>query len=141
MLNVKYKVGWFINILCNLYQPTHFVLYIQQYKLSLNMLYGLRTLCICICSTFILIFLLTVFVYLENLCFHIILKMSPPLGSFSGTPPYNPQRVNDLFSFTFLLFSCSVVSNSLQPHGLQHARLPCSSPPTRACSNSCPLSQ
>ena len=24
-----------------------------------------------------------------------------------------------------LLFSCSVVSNSLQPHGLQHTRLPC----------------
>ena len=27
-----------------------------------------------------------------------------------------------------LLFSCSAVSDSLQPHGLQHARLPCSSP-------------
>ena len=27
-------------------------------------------------------------------------------------------------------FSCSVVSDSLQPHGLQHARLPCSSLPT-----------
>ena len=25
-------------------------------------------------------------------------------------------------------FSCSVMSNSLQPHGLQHARLPCPSP-------------
>ena len=37
-------------------------------------------------------------------------------------------------------FSSSVVSNSLQPHGLQHARLPCLSPPPRACSNSCPLS-
>ena len=38
-------------------------------------------------------------------------------------------------------FSCSVVSNSLQPHGLQHTRLPCPSPPTGACSNSCPLSR
>ena len=28
---------------------------------------------------------------------------------------------------TFLLFNCSVVSDSLQPHGLQHARLPCPS--------------
>ena len=27
---------------------------------------------------------------------------------------------------------------SLQPHGLQHARLPCPSPTPRACSNSCP---
>ena len=26
------------------------------------------------------------------------------------------------------------------PHGLQHTRLPCSSPTPRACSNSCPLS-
>ena len=40
----------------------------------------------------------------------------------------------------FLLFSCSVVSNSLQLHGLQHARLPCPSLSPRVCSNSCPLS-
>ena len=32
------------------------------------------------------------------------------------------------------------MSDSLQPHGLQHARLPCPSPTLRACSNSCPLS-
>ena len=38
-------------------------------------------------------------------------------------------------------FSCSVVSDSLRPHGLQRARLPCPSPTPRACSNSCPLSQ
>ena len=35
----------------------------------------------------------------------------------------------------------SVMSNSLWPHGLQHARLPCPSPPPRVCSNSHPLSQ
>ena len=39
-----------------------------------------------------------------------------------------------------LLFNRSVMSNSLQPHGLQHTRLPCLSPSPRACSNSCPLS-
>ena len=33
-------------------------------------------------------------------------------------------------------FSCSVVSNCLRPHGLQHARLPCPSPTPGACSNS-----
>ena len=33
------------------------------------------------------------------------------------------------------------MSDSLQPHGLQHARLPCSSPTPGACSNSCPSSQ
>ena len=37
------------------------------------------------------------------------------------------------------LYCCSVMSHSLQPHGLQPARLPCPSPTARACSNSCPL--
>ena len=40
-----------------------------------------------------------------------------------------------------LLFSRSVMSDSLRPHGLQHARLPCPSPSPRACTNPCPLSQ
>ena len=39
-----------------------------------------------------------------------------------------------------LLFSRSVVSNSLQPHGLQYARLPWASPSPWVCSDSCPLS-
>ena len=38
-------------------------------------------------------------------------------------------------------FSLSVVSNSSQPQGLQHARLPCLSLTPRACPNSCPSSQ
>ena len=38
-------------------------------------------------------------------------------------------------------FSPSVVSNSMWPHALQHARLPCPSATPRACSNSCPSSQ
>ena len=38
-------------------------------------------------------------------------------------------------------FSCSVVSDSLRPHGLQHARLPCPSPTSGARSNSRPSSQ
>ena len=37
--------------------------------------------------------------------------------------------------------SCSVMSNSLWPYGLQHTRLPCPSPTLRAYSNSCPLSR
>ena len=36
------------------------------------------------------------------------------------------------------MFSRSVTSNSLQPHGLQHTRLPCPSPTPRTYSNSCP---
>ena len=53
-----------------------------------------------------------------------------------------------LFSLTLLpwlqfqfQFSCSVVSDSLRPHELQHARPPCPSPTPRVHSNSCPLSQ
>ena len=37
-------------------------------------------------------------------------------------------------------FSHSVMSDSLRPHELQPARLPCPSPSPGACSNSCPLS-
>ena len=37
-------------------------------------------------------------------------------------------------------FSRSVVSDSLRPHGSQHARLPCPSPTPGACSNSYPSS-
>ena len=44
------------------------------------------------------------------------------------------------FDYSSVQFSCSVTSDSLQPHGLQHARLPCPSPTPGACSNSCPLS-
>ena len=40
----------------------------------------------------------------------------------------------------FIQFSLSVMSDSLWPHGLQHARLPCPSPTPGAYSISCPLS-
>ena len=39
-----------------------------------------------------------------------------------------------------VVFSHSVMSDFLQPHGLQHASLPCPSPIPRVCANSCPLS-
>ena len=51
------------------------------------------------------------------------------------------------FNILFLLFilavqfSRSVLPDSLQPHELQHTRLPCPPPTPRAYSNSCPLSQ
>ena len=42
--------------------------------------------------------------------------------------------------FSSVQFNRSVMSDSLRPHGLQHARLPCPSPTPTACSNSCPSS-
>ena len=44
-------------------------------------------------------------------------------------------------SFSSVQFSQSVVSDSLQPHELQHARPPCPSPTPRVYPNSCPSSQ
>ena len=41
---------------------------------------------------------------------------------------------------TSLQFSSSVMSDSLWPHGLHHARLPCPSPTPGVYSNTCPLS-
>ena len=63
---------------------------------------------------------------------------------------YDPSQTHYLRSWFIYIelriissvqFSCSVVSNSLWPHRLQHARPPCPSPTPGACSNSCPLSQ
>ena len=45
-----------------------------------------------------------------------------------------------MVQFSSVQFSHSVLFNSLQSHGLQHARPPCSSPIPRVYPNSCPLS-
>ena len=42
--------------------------------------------------------------------------------------------------FSSVQFSCSVVSDSFRPHGLQHTRSPCPSPTPEVYTNSCPLS-
>ena len=53
-----------------------------------------------------------------------------------------PQKIKNrtIIQFSSVQFSHSVVSNSLLPHGLQHARPPCPSPTPRVYSNSCLLS-
>ena len=56
----------------------------------------------------------------------------------SAFPTTAPQFVS---LFSSVQFSHSVMSNSLWPCGLQHARLPCPSPIPGDCSNSCPLSR
>ena len=49
------------------------------------------------------------------------------------------QLLGRLNFINLFLFSHSVMSDTLQPNGLQRARLPCPSPSTGACANSCPL--
>ena len=53
----------------------------------------------------------------------------------------NKQMIEISHQLHSVQFSHSVLSDSLWPHGLPHASLPCSSPTPGACSNSCPLSQ
>ena len=56
--------------------------------------------------------------------------LSKPLG-----------KPNHIIQFSSVYFSCSVVSDSLRPHELQHAMPPCPSPTPGVQSNSCPSSQ
>ena len=72
--------------------------------------------------------LLKLLVFLYLLC-HYMLNTFYGLG---GHSPWGDHSVQ---------FSHSVVSDSLQPHGLQHSRPCCPSQTPRACSNSCPSSQ
>ena len=53
-----------------------------------------------------------------------------------------PRVRLSFFCFSLpLLFMCSVMSGCLQPHGLQHVRLPWTSLSPRVSSDSCPLSR
>ena len=52
-----------------------------------------------------------------------------------------PTNISCVCVYVQVQFSHSVVSNPLQPHGLQHASLPCPPPTPRTCSNSCPSSR
>ena len=61
-------------------------------------------------------------------------------GFFTAEPLWKPIWSPREVKFSSVQFSCSVVSDSLRPHGLSHTRLPCPSPTPRACSNSCPSS-
>ena len=54
---------------------------------------------------------------------------------------YSVWSWTTMFSSFLLLFSRSVVSNSLRLYGLQHFRLPCPLLSPKACSGSCPSSQ
>ena len=51
-----------------------------------------------------------------------------------------PQNTNNIVTNSIQFSSVTQSYLTLQSHGLQQARLPCPSPTSRACSNSCPLS-
>ena len=90
-----------------------------------------------------------------NLTLHIALSTSQASIFFSNHSVHQPHWPSPSFwthhvssctrnsfkLFPLLLFSCSVVFNSLRPHGLQHARPPCPSPSPGVCPSSCSLHQ
>ena len=55
--------------------------------------------------------------------------------------PYTALESSLALSDPSVQFSCSIIYDSLRPHGLQHSGVPCPSPTPRACSNSCPLNR
>ena len=68
----------------------------------------------------------------------------PPLcGTLACAGPWRAGLLlpQSIYPDPSVQFSRSVVSNSLRPHGLQHARPPCPSPTPGAHSNSCPSSR
>ena len=80
-----------------------------------------------------------------------VLLLCPFYGEGNWSEQLSSQRLGKAFISTqYILyfgnglsfqFSCSVVSNSSQPHESQHARPPCPSPTPGVHSNSCPSSQ
>ena len=65
------------------------------------------------------------------------------LGPFTAmlVPGQTSQETKYKETLSSVQFSCSVMSDSLWPHELQHARPPCPSPTPGIYSNSCPSSQ
>ena len=72
------------------------------------------------------------FIISRNISYFIVQSFDKPLNTLTNKPK---------LILLLLLGSCSVVPDSLWPHGLQHGRLPCLSLSPRVCSNSCPLNQ
>ena len=70
-------------------------------------------------------------------------KNTPFYNILSSTPPSSGEKKTSLnFPYPSVSqFSCSVLSYSLRPHGLQQPRLPCPSPTSGAYSKSCPSRQ
>ena len=92
-----------------------------------------------ICHFFLRIFFFFQIFFLAPSFSYSNLHLLPLLHWCAGSLPLMPPRKPQVLCT--VQFSCSIVSNSLWPHGLQNARFPCPSPTPRAYSNSCPLHQ
>ena len=71
-------------------------------------------------------------------------RISPTQGSNPGLPHckwivYHLSHQGSSYVLYSVRSSCLVLSDSLWPHGLQHAKLPSPSPTLGAYTNSCPL--
>ena len=79
-----------------------------------------------------------------NLTLFLTFSITYPPGIPTSTSYTSKSIIKVLSTFNYncllLLCSHSVMSNSLQPHGLQHTRLLCPPLSPTVCSNSCPLS-
>ena len=69
------------------------------------------------------------------ICFKITQGRRTAWGAKSSSYQYQSHRIAELF-LPSVQFSRSIMSDFLQPHGLQHPRLPCPSTTPRGCSNS-----
>ena len=63
------------------------------------------------------------------------------IGILTNSTEILKSKVWNISGSVWFLFSREVISDSLWPHGLQHARLPCPSVSPRVCANSCSSSQ
>ena len=66
-------------------------------------------------------------------------SQNPRIHSWHFFLPCASYSIHPSIVFYILQFSCSVMSDSLQPHEPQHARPPCPSPTPRVHPNPCPL--
>ena len=85
-----------------------------------------KILCVCVCISIYIYIHVCIYTYIYN---KILSRLRRKF-----------YHCDNRWTRGHLLFSCTVGSDSVQPHGLQHARLPCPSPSPGTCSNSCPLS-
>ena len=81
-------------------------------------------------SSFFFFFLATV------LNFSLVIRLKT-----ASHPLWKKMAIRWVDIYHITQFSCSVVSDSLQPHELQHTRPPCPSPTPGVYSNSCPSCQ